>query len=216
VALSNKIAIAGTTLALVMTAGALYYQYGLPLPESALLALTTSPAPSANVSFAFKPHATPRPVKDFKFIDGDLKAASLADFRGKVVLLNIWATWCGPCRKEMPTLDRLQATLGGPDFEVVALSIDEAGVPIVKEFYQELGLKALRIFVDPAMQAPIHLKVLGIPATLLIDREGREIARYAGPAEWDSPEVLVAIRPHLGSPSLVREGAEGSGRDKRP
>ncbi len=212
--LSKRIAIVGTGFALAMTGGALYYRYGLPPPGSAPPALSASPTASAKVGFAFKPHDTPRPVKDLKFIDGDLKAASLADFRGKVVLLNIWATWCGPCRKEMPTLDQLQTMLGGPDFEVVALSIDQEGVPVVKAFYEELGLKALRIFVDPAMQAPIQLNLLGVPTTLLIDRQGREVARYAGPAEWDSPEVVAVIRSHLGSAAVAREGAEGSRKEK--
>jgi len=122
-----------------------------------------------------------------------LKAAKLANFHGKVVLLNLWATWCGPCREEMPTLDRLQAKLGGPDFEVVALSIDQEGVAVVKDFYEELGLKALSIFVDESMTAPVALKALGVPTTLLISREGQEIGRHTGPAEWDSPEVKALI-----------------------
>ena len=153
---------------------------------------------------ALKPHGEPRPLKSFKFIDGDLKAASLADFRGKIVLLNIWATWCGPCRAEMPTLERLQQNLGGPDFEVVALSIDQEGVPVVKKFYEELGIKALRIFVDPTMRAPLELNAIGVPTTLLVDREGREIGRHAGPAEWDSPEVIATIRDYLESSSAAR------------
>jgi thiol-disulfide isomerase/thioredoxin len=146
----------------------------------------------------------PRTLKDFKFVDGEWEPASLADFQGKTVLLNIWATWCGPCREEMPTLDRLQASMGGPDFEVIALSIDEGGIPVVNDFYQELGLKALRVFVDPSGMAPGALNVLGLPTTLLIDREGREVGRYMGPAEWDSPEMISVIRREVNAPVAAK------------
>ena len=122
---------------------------------------------------------------------------NLADFRGKVVLLNIWATWCAPCRREMPTLERLQAELGGPDFEVVALSIDRKGLPVVKEFYQELGLQELAMYVDEAGAAQRALNALGLPTTLLLDRDGSEIGRLLGPAEWDSPEMVSFIRGYV-------------------
>jgi thiol-disulfide isomerase/thioredoxin len=146
----------------------------------------------------------PRTLKDFKFVDGKWKPASLADFQGKTVLLNIWATWCGPCREEMPTLDRLQASMGGPDFEVIALSIDEGGIAVINDFYQELGLKALRVFVDPSGMALGALNVLGLPTTLLIDREGREVGRYIGPAEWDSPEIISVIRREVIAPVAAK------------
>ena len=87
---------------------------------------------------------TPKPLPEIAFVDGEGKVGALADLRGKVVLLNIWATWCLPCRKEMPTLDRLQAQLGGPDFEVVALSIDRRGVEKARKFYAEIGIQHLR------------------------------------------------------------------------
>src|SRR3546814_14258724 len=86
-------------------------------------------------------HDSPRDLPDLQFKDGSGKPVSLADFRGRVVLLNLWATWCGPCREEMPTLDRLQATLGGPDFEVFALSIDRAGIGAVDAFFADIGVE---------------------------------------------------------------------------
>jgi thiol-disulfide isomerase/thioredoxin len=129
------------------------------------------------------------------------EAIGLADFRGKVVLLNIWATWCAPCRREMPTLERLQAELGGPDFEVVALSIDRKGISVVKEFYDELGLRELGMYVDTSAKASRELGALGVPTTLLIDREGNEIGRLLGPAEWDSPEMVDFIRGQIRQPS---------------
>jgi thiol-disulfide isomerase/thioredoxin len=136
-------------------------------------------------------------MPEIQFEDGQGTTLSLADFRGKVVLLNIWATWCAPCRREMPTLDRLQAELGGPEFEVVALSIDRTGLPAVREFYQEIGLETLPIYLDPSGKSQRELRVLGIPTTLLLDQEGNETGRLAGPAEWDSPEMVRFIRSYV-------------------
>jgi len=142
-------------------------------------------------------HETPRELPEVSFTDGKGRAMTLSAFEGKVILLNIWATWCVPCRGEMPTLDNLEAKLGGPDFQVVALSIDQGGIPVVGDFYEELGLQNLRIYVDSEMRAPPLLGVVGIPGTLLIDREGREFGRKLGPAEWDSEEVVAEIRRYL-------------------
>lgn len=142
-------------------------------------------------------HDTPQAVPALRFKDGDGQPVSLADFRGKVVLLNIWATWCGPCREEMPTLDRLQAQLGGPDFEVVALSIDRAGLGVVTEFYDEIGIEHLTKYIGESGKASGQLNAVGLPTTLLIDREGREIARHVGPAEWDTPEMVAFFRQQL-------------------
>jgi len=137
------------------------------------------------------------PVPNVAFEDGQGRKRALTDFRGKVVLLNIWATWCAPCRAEMPTLDRLQLRLGGEQFEVVALSIDRGGQAAVRSFYDEIDVRALAIYVDATVAAQATLGVVGVPTTLLIDREGREVARYTGPAQWDRPEVIDAIQRYL-------------------
>lgn len=139
---------------------------------------------------------TPRSLPDIRFVDGAGAPRSLADFRGRVILLNLWATWCAPCREEMPALDRLQASLGGPGFEVVALSIDR-GALSVKRFYEELGLRALGIYVDENGEALSKLGAVGIPLTLLVDRDGRELWRVVGPREWDKPAEVSRIRSHL-------------------
>jgi thiol-disulfide isomerase/thioredoxin len=137
----------------------------------------------------------PKPMPELQFNDMGGKALTLADFKGKVVLLNIWATWCGPCRKEMPTLDRLQAALGGPDFEVVPVSIDRKGMDAVSLFYVDMGIKNLGRFVAPeANHALDAIGVWGLPATLLIDRQGRELGRLEGPAEWDSPDMITTLK----------------------
>jgi len=138
-----------------------------------------------------------QPVPDIRFQDGDEKPLALSQFRGKVVLLNVWATWCAPCRKEMPALDRLQQKLGGPDFQVLALSLDSGGPAVVRQFYDEIGIRALGIYVDSTMEATGKLRALGVPTTLLLDREGRERWRKTGPAEWDSPEIVEALRAKL-------------------
>jgi thiol-disulfide isomerase/thioredoxin len=163
--------------------------------------ISTAPAGQtssvSSTGFSFSANESPRELPEVPFTDGDGEPMTLSDFNGKTVLLNIWATWCVPCREEMPTLDRLQSKLGGPDFEVVALSIDQEGPPVVKKFYRELGLENLRIYVDDRIRAPALLSVIGIPATLLIDSEGREIGRKLGPADWDSDEAVAEIRRHL-------------------
>jgi thiol-disulfide isomerase/thioredoxin len=164
---------------------------GLPLAMALSDALAQAPPP------AFSMHPAPRPLPEIRFENGQGEAMSLADFRGGVVLLNIWATWCAPCRREMPTLDRLQATLGGPDFQVVALSLDRKGLSAVQEFYAELGLETLPIYIDETGAAQRALSVLGLPTTLLLDREGNEIGRLLGPAEWDSPEMVEFLRDYL-------------------
>ncbi|SMH26156.1 TlpA family protein disulfide reductase [Mesorhizobium australicum] len=160
-----------------------------------LLALIQASATEPPANFAS--HATPQPVPEISFQNADGQPKTLADFSGKIVLLNIWATWCAPYRKEMPTLDRLQAELGGVDFEVVALSVDRKGPEVVRKFFDEIGVKHLALNIDTSSKAMFALGAVGLPLTLLIDREGREIGRVIGPAEWDSPEVVAFIRDRI-------------------
>ena len=136
-------------------------------------------------------HDAPRELLSPPFIDGDERQLTLADFRGRVVLLNVWATWCVPCREEMPTLDALQARLGGEEFHVLPLSIDRAGLEPVRRFYDNIGIRHLGMYLAEDLRAMQALAVVGLPTTLLIDRDGREIARVVGPAEWDSPEAVA-------------------------
>ena len=135
----------------------------------------------------------PKPVQAFQFADGEGKSRGLSDSRGKSVLLNIWATWCVPCRKEMPALDHLQAALGGPNFQVVPLSVDRGGADVVRNFFAEIGIKKLEIYLDVSGVATRKLSVVGLPTTLIIDREGREIGRLIGPAEWDEPANIEFV-----------------------
>ena len=144
-----------------------------------------------------EPSGAPRARTDLTFEDSEGNPVSLADFRGKAVLLNVWATWCPPCREEMPALDRLQAELGGPGFEVIALSIDRNGLEAVRPFFAEIGIENLDFYLDQPAAAMEALNVLGLPTTILVDSNGRELQRWVGPREWDSPEVIAEIRGYL-------------------
>lgn len=155
--------------------------------------------------------ARPRPVPVVGFVNGDGKPMTSADFHGRTVLLNIWATWCVPCREEIPTLDRLEQKLGGPNFEVVALSIDRQGREVVTQFYRELGIKALRLYLDQSAKAIGPLEVVGLPTTLLIDRNGYEIGRKIGPAQWDSAENVELIRHYIAAAAGAGNAKPGSG-----
>lgn len=176
------------------------YQYFAAFPKDDRAASNPSPPASTEAEKSgrsFIIHETPQAVPELSFVDGEGHELSLADFGGRTILLNIWATWCVPCREEMPALDRLQAKLGGSEFEVVPLSIDRKGLPAVNAFYQELGLKALGIYVDASGKAVGKLGVVGIPTTLLINPDGLEAGRLAGPAEWDGPEMVEMLRQQL-------------------
>ena len=158
-------------------------------------AAKNEPAPQSG--FVLRAHAAPRALPELVFEDGQGARRTLAGFRDRVVLLNVWATWCVPCREEMPALDRLQRKLGGPDFEVLALSIDAGGAAAVKQFYDEIGIRSLAVYVDPASRAMAALGLVGIPTTVLIDRRGNEIGRHTGPAQWDGPEAVRTIERNL-------------------
>ncbi len=189
----NRAARITLTLAVLLAAaaGAAVYLWMRPVGEGDRVPDAAAGGP------LFAIHAAPRPIADLAFEDEKAGKHTLADFRGKVILLNIWATWCVPCREEMPALDRLQRKLGGPAFEVIALSIDSDGAPAVRQFYEKTGVRSLAIYVDPTMQAGSTVQIVGVPTTLLIDRDGLEVGRRNGPARWDEPEALQAIKARM-------------------
>ncbi len=143
-------------------------------------------------AFVFK--KTPEAVPELKFQDRNGQEITLTNWKGRVVLLNLWATWCLPCRKEMPALDKLQAELGSDKFEVVALSVDRTGIAGARKFLDETKIEKLALYADPSARLGSTLKAAGLPTTLLIDGEGREVGRLIGPAEWDSPEAVRLIK----------------------
>ena len=138
-------------------------------------------------------HKAPKPAVDVAFDTPDGKRVTLADFRGRNVLLNLWATWCAPCRAEMPALDRLQAQMGGDAFEVVTVNIDTARLERREAFWKEIDIRHLRFYTDAKADIFQVLKrtgkVVGLPTTILIDSNGCELGLMAGPAEWDSEDA---------------------------
>jgi thiol-disulfide isomerase/thioredoxin len=156
-------------------------------------------APLAHGEVAALTMATaPLRLPDLTFEDASGKPKRLSDWRGRTVLVNLWATWCVPCRKEMPALESLQTRLGGPNFEVVAVNIDTRDPEKPKNFLKEANLTRLAYFSDEKAKVFQDLKAvgraLGMPTSVLVDGQGCEIATIAGPAEWDSDDAIKLIR----------------------
>lgn len=144
---------------------------------------------------------TPVAAPDLKFTDEQGKTRALSDFRGKVIVLNLWATWCTPCLAEMPMLDRLQHQLGDQGAIVIALSLDRGGKDAVKAFYRQADIRNLGVFLDPSMRAISDARTSGLPTTLLIDANGMELGRVTGPMEWDAPAAVDLVRKALQRPA---------------
>lgn len=144
---------------------------------------------------------TPKTIADFTFSDAGGTERKLSDFRGKVVLVNLWATWCAPCKIEMPGLNRLQGKLGGDAFTVLSISLDFGGPDKPKRFLESNKLNHLGLYQSGSTKLMQQFGAPGLPFTLLIDHEGREIARLAGPAEWDSPEAIAMIKEAIAAGS---------------
>lgn len=143
---------------------------------------------------AFVTKKSPEALPDITFNDAAGKELKLSDFKGRTVLLNLWATWCAPCREEMPALNRLQQELGSDAFEVVALSLDRQGLAASKKFLDEVKATALKPYIDATAKQGTALKLVGMPTTILINKDGLEVGRLAGPAEWDSADAKALIR----------------------
>jgi thiol-disulfide isomerase/thioredoxin len=142
-------------------------------------------------------HATRKDIEPFTFSNDKGGALDLSNWRGRVVLLNLWATWCSPCKKEMPDLAKLQTALGSKDFEVVALSVDRKGLDASKAFLTEIGAGNLAAYIEPEGKSLAALQAIGLPATVLIDRTGQEAGRILGPADWASPEAQELVKALL-------------------
>jgi thiol-disulfide isomerase/thioredoxin len=161
-----------------------------------LAPLTRGEVAAVNVAKA------PLKVPNLSFADTSGKPLTLADWHGKTVLLNLWATWCVPCREEMPALDALQTKLGGPNFQVVAVNIDTRDAEKPKSFLKDIGVTHLAYYADASAKVFQDLKSIGrafgMPTTMLIDPNGCEIGTIAGPADWASPDAAKLIEAALG------------------
>jgi thiol-disulfide isomerase/thioredoxin len=164
----------------------------------AYLARDERPAPplgGAMRNFSVASAGSPAPQANLGAKNG--ASDTLRSFRGKVVLVNFWATWCAPCIEELPSLVRLRAKLGGPGFTVVALSEDLKGWPVIEPFLARHGIAGLTVLHDSQGAASRAVKVAGLPTSVLYDRNGRELGRLVGTAEWDSPDALALIRHYV-------------------
>jgi len=149
-------------------------------------------------TFQMAPSTRPRPTASWTDANG--KAVSLADFDGKVVMLNFWASWCPPCIRELPSINRLQAELGGDKFEVVALNIDQGGKPVANRFKRKLNLDKLELYLNKDSSVAQSLKLRTMPTTIIFDAKGREVGKVEGAAEWDVKEAFALIRWFIENP----------------
>jgi len=163
--------------------------------KSAAADVPTTLLSGAMANFTLAAPQTPAPEISFAGPDG--QEMSLDAFRGKLVVLNFWATWCAPCRREMPDLDKLQARFGGPGFEVVALSLDRKGAAVIPPFYAEVGVGHLKIYSDRTMKSMRAFAAPGLPTTVIVGPDGSEKGRLIGPADWASPEAIALIEHFL-------------------
>ena len=201
---TRRLAIAGGTVVLAAAAAGVVYGIA-PAPGKAAAACSAaSAARSARLAplahgdiAALNVDRSPKQATPVAFDGPDGRKLSLEDFRGRAVVLNLWATWCVPCRAEMPALDRLQAKAGAPDFEVVAVNVDTARLDRPKAFLNEIGVKALSRYADPTADAFENLrlagKALGLPTSLLIDKDGCELGVVAGPVNWASDDAAKVV-----------------------
>lgn len=142
-------------------------------------------------------HAEPMATSDVAFT-GPEGTVTLADFKGRVVMVNFWATWCAPCREEMPSIAALGEMFDEADFAVMAVATGRNPAPAIEKFLSEIGLEDLPVYLDPKQQLARGMGVMGLPVTILIDREGREVARLVGGAEWDSESARAIVAALIG------------------
>ncbi len=201
------IPIIAAVLLLIAALAAVLYEIGRPGSKQAA-AVAAKCAPEAALAARLKPlvhgeiaalnlNPAPQPLPELVFNGADGAMTNLTDFKGKLVLLNLWATWCVPCRQEMPSLDRLEAALGSDTFQIVAVNIDTSRFDKVKSFFGENGIEKLSFYTDPKADVFQALKqtgkVVGLPTTILVGANGCEIGTMSGPAKWDSDEAQALI-----------------------
>jgi thiol-disulfide isomerase/thioredoxin len=151
--------------------------------------------------FQLAPSTRPRPTTTWKDASG--KNLTLADFSGKVVLVNYWASWCPPCIRELPSIDRLQASLGGDNFTIVAINIDRGGKPIARRMVKRLKIKHLTLYLDRESNSARSLGVRSMPTTFVFDRKGREVGKLEGGAEWDDKAAVELINYFIKNPGYA-------------
>ena len=195
--LISGLIVAGIAGAVV--AGLLFRPNGQPAPDNALVESAYPLVTGQVQNFLLDPQ--PKPAPQIAFVDVEGAALTLEDFHGQWILLNLWATWCGPCKREMPSLDRLQGALGGEGFLVLALSQDRTGIRDVATFFEDFELTHLAVYLDDTARSQFEFGLTGLPATMLLDPDGHVVGRMSGSAEWDSHEALALFRHFLAGPA---------------
>jgi len=181
-------------------------RWGSAILATWLLALPAAADEKAPRLGEFIPAAPPVSAPVIGFADLDGNGHRLGEFTGKPVLINLWATWCGPCIEEMPSLAKLQDRLGDR-LTVLAISEDHAGAKTVVPFLAEHQLKSLRAYLDPKSEIGQALGVRGLPTSVLVDRDGKVAGRVEGRADWNSPKLLAALEPFLADNAVVKTSA---------
>ena len=201
----SKASLGLSAILALAVAGGLVYALATPKPQgdagtckadAALAARLDELARGEVAAVQVEKRPKPMPALSFKDVDG--KTVTMADFAGRTVLVNLWATWCVPCRKEMPALDQLQTKLGGDDFQVVAVNIDTRNLDKPKAWLTENGIHKLGYYADPEAKVFQALKeagkAFGMPTTVVVDRNGCMVANLAGPAEWASDDAVAFLK----------------------
>ncbi len=199
--LMSRHSILAITLPVVTMVGLLL---GIPAPAAGF----EHPPLNGFLEENFELSDPPVPAPQAGFTDGSGRSVSLGAFRGQVVLLNFWATWCAPCVWEMPTLNSLQARLRGEGLAVVTVSVDREGYAVVKPFLKRHGLVHLKAYLDPKYKLKRHFRNGGLPTTVLIDAQGSVVGVMVGAAEWDSPEAIELVRYYLRRRNTVPESLD--------
>jgi thiol-disulfide isomerase/thioredoxin len=175
----------------------------LPSPQLGLAAGGNADSPDRTKLGEFVASPTPFPAPSLTLTDTTGSAADLSDFRGKVVVLNLWATWCEPCLREMPSLDRLQFHFGSR-IVVLAVSEDRGGAKGVEPFIAKLGLKSVKVYIDPKSEAGHAFEVQGLPTSFVIDDDGKVRGKVEGAADWDSPKMAAILEPLVSGIGIVK------------
>ena len=144
-----------------------------------------------------------RPPLTVAWRDANGQEVSLAALRGKVVMLNFWASWCSPCLRELPSINRLQARLGGDQFTVVALNVDRGGKSVAERYTRRLKLDKLALYIDQSNNAAKSMNLKNMPTTIIFDAEGREVGRLVGAAEWDTEEAINLLKWFIDNPGYA-------------
>jgi thiol-disulfide isomerase/thioredoxin len=169
----------------------------VPHPAVGPVATDSAVPPIGGTVAKFSPTDPGRPAPIEPFLDAAGNEVSLHDFGGKVVLLNLWATWCAPCIKELPSLDRLQAQLGSDRFQVVAVSVDRRGAEAVRPYFEKLGIANLPIYAEPKNQLAQSLGLTVLPSTIVVGPHGVMVGHIIGAVEWDAPEAQDLLRFYI-------------------